>query len=223
MLPTLRRISLWFGLIAAATLSAEIKIGDSYAQVLQEKGLPESKIESGTIHVLRYPNQTIKLDAGVVVAVQSATHASIAVAAPRKVAAVAEKPRPAVAPEVAPLKWRTDYAAALAQAKADNRHVFLFFTGSDWCGWCKRLNAEILTTPEFARFAQEKLVLVEIDFPKKHPQPAALKTQNAKLAKRYNIEGYPTVIVLDGTGTKVNELGYQEGGPNPFIERLSKL
>ncbi len=118
------------------------------------------------------------------------------------------------------LVWKTDYAAALQQAKAENRHVFLFFTGSDWCGWCKRLNKEILSTPEFAQYAKEKLILVELDFPKKRKLTATVKAQNAKLADKYKIEGYPTVIILDGNGNKVGRLGYQEGGPGPFIARL---
>jgi len=121
------------------------------------------------------------------------------------------------------LVWQTDYAAALAQAKAEKRHVFLFFTGSDWCGWCKRLNKEILSTPEFAEYSKEKLILVELDFPKKRKLPATVKAQNAKLADKFKIEGYPTVIVLDSSGTKVGDLGYQEGGPGPFIARLKSF
>ena len=120
-------------------------------------------------------------------------------------------------------KWTTDYQSALTQAKAENRHVLLFFTGSDWCSWCKRLNREILSTPEFNAFAGEKLVLVEVDFPKSKPQSAAVKKQNASLADAHKIEGYPTVIVLDSSGKKVGELGYQEGGPAPFVEALKKM
>jgi protein disulfide-isomerase len=119
--------------------------------------------------------------------------------------------------------WSTDYKAALAQAKAENRHVFLFFTGSDWCGWCKRLQKEILTTPEFGKYAGEKLILVELDFPRAKPQASAVKAQNAKLAERFKIEGYPTVIVLDSSGKPVGQLGYQEGGPGPFVDALSKM
>lgn len=121
------------------------------------------------------------------------------------------------------LTWSTDYKAALAQAKAGNRNVMLFFTGSDWCSWCKKLNKEILSTPEFSKYAAEKLVLVELDFPRSKAQPAAVKAQNAKLQDQFKIEGYPTVIVLNGDGKKVGELGYQEGGPQPFIDALSKM
>ena len=119
--------------------------------------------------------------------------------------------------------WTTDYKAALAQAKAQNRHVFLFFTGSDWCSWCKRLNREILSTDEFKEYAGKKLILVELDFPRGKPQSNEVKEQNAKLADRFKIEGYPTVIVLNSSGKKVGELGYQEGGPSPFVEALSKM
>ena len=119
--------------------------------------------------------------------------------------------------------WTTDYKAALVQAKAQNRHVFLFFTGSDWCSWCKRLNREILSTDEFKEYAGKKLILVELDFPRGKPQSNEVKEQNAKLADRFKIEGYPTVIVLNSSGKKVGELGYQEGGPSPFVEALSKM
>ncbi len=136
----------------------------------------------------------------------------------------AAPPRAAAAAEAgSTLTWQTDYSAALAQAKAEKRKVFLFFTGSDWCSWCMRLNKEVLSTPEFARYAKENLVLVELDYPKNHPQVAALKAQNAKLADRYKLEMYPTVVILSSSGKKIDRLGYQEGGPEPFIARLSKL
>jgi thioredoxin-related protein len=124
---------------------------------------------------------------------------------------------------VEPLKWTTDYKAALAQAKEQNRHVFLFFTGSDWCIWCKRLNQEILSKPEFAQYAADKLILVELDYPQTKSLPRKLKAQNAKLLDEYKIEAYPTVVVLDSNGKTLGQLGYQEGGPQPFIAALSKF
>ena len=72
----------------------------------------------------------------------------------------------------------------MEEAKKSDRHVFLFFTGSDWCGWCKRLVREILATPEFTRYADDNLVLVKLDFPHKKPQPASVKAQNEQLAQR---------------------------------------
>lgn len=120
-------------------------------------------------------------------------------------------------------EWLTSVPAAQTKAKAEHKLVLLDFTGSDWCIWCKRLNAEIFSKPEFAEYAAKNLVLVELDFPHAKPQSEDVKKANAALAAKYKIEGYPTVIVLDGDGKKVGELGYQEGGPKPFIAELEKL
>ena len=123
----------------------------------------------------------------------------------------------------AELDWTTDLPKAQAKAKEGSKLVLMDFTGSDWCSWCKKLNKEVFSTPEFAEYAKENLVLVELDFPQTKHQDAALKKANEALSKKYNIEGYPTVIVLNSAGKKVGQLGYQAGGPKPFIAQLEKL
>lgn len=123
----------------------------------------------------------------------------------------------------ADLNWLTDYDTAKAQAKTDNKLMLLDFTGSDWCGWCKRLNAEVFSTPQFQDYANKNLILVELDFPRAKPQTDDIKKQNSQLASQYQIEGFPTVIVLNADGKKVGTLGYMEGGPQTFIAALEKL
>ncbi len=119
--------------------------------------------------------------------------------------------------------WMTDLPKAQAAAKTDKKLVLMDFTGSDWCIWCKRLHQEVFSTPEFADYAKKNLVLVELDFPNNKKQSAELKKDNEKLQKQYRVEGYPTIIVLDGEGKKVGQLGYMPGGPKPFIAALEKL
>jgi thiol-disulfide isomerase/thioredoxin len=206
--------------LAATCSPAAVNVGDTYAQVLQEKGLPAAKVEVGATHILHYPDQVIRIKDGLVIEIARVTPANAAVPVAARLSASSTPASTSVDSSPA---WLSDYAGAMAQAKEQNRHVFLFFTGSDWCGWCKRLQSEILTTPEFRRYAQDKLVLVELDFPRKRILSSAIKAQNAKLAAKYAIEGYPTVIVLDSSGKKIGELGYQEGGPGPFVEKLDKL
>ena len=119
--------------------------------------------------------------------------------------------------------WQTDLPKAQAQAAKEKKLVLLDFTGSDWCGWCIKLHKEVFSQPAFAEYANANLVLVEVDFPTKKKLSAEQKQANDALAKKYKIEGYPTIIVLNGEGKKVGELGYQPGGPKPFIEELEKL
>ena len=123
----------------------------------------------------------------------------------------------------AELTWTTDLPKAIEKAKAEKKLVLIDFTGSDWCGWCIKLKDEVFSKPEFAEYAQKNLVPVEIDFPRKKQQSAELKKANAELAKKYGIRGYPTIVVLDGEGKKVGQLGYMKGGPKAFIGEVEKL
>ncbi len=120
------------------------------------------------------------------------------------------------------LKWLTDATKAQAQAKAEKKLVFLDFTGSDWCGWCIKLDKEVFSKPEFAEYARKNLVLVEVDFPRRKRLSDAQQKANDDLARKYKIEGYPTIIVLNGEGRQVGELGYVHGGPKAFIAELDK-
>ena len=120
-------------------------------------------------------------------------------------------------------EWMTDAAKAQQQAKTENKLVLLDFTGSDWCGWCIKLNKEVFSKPEFKEYAKKNLVLVEVDFPRKKEISAAQKATNKALADKYKIQGFPTIIVLNGEGKKVGELGYMEGGPKAFVAELEKL
>lgn len=119
--------------------------------------------------------------------------------------------------------WMTDLPKAQAQAKAEKKLVMLDFTGSDWCGWCIKLNKEVFSTPEFAEYAKKNLVLVEVDFPRQKSQSASLKKANHALQTKYKIEGFPTIILLNGDGQKVGDLSYVKGGPKAFIAELNKL
>jgi protein disulfide-isomerase len=119
------------------------------------------------------------------------------------------------------LQWLTDLPKAQAQAKKENKLVMLDFTGSDWCGWCIRLNKEVFSKSEFADYAKKNLVLVEVDFPRRKELSAELAKANKALQEKYKIEGYPTIIVLNGDGKQVGELHYMDS-PKKFIAELEK-
>ena len=119
--------------------------------------------------------------------------------------------------------WTTDFAKAQVTAKEQDRAVFLFFTGSDWCGWCKKLDREILSTPEFTSFAAENLVLVKIDFPRYAPLPPEQALANQQLSARFSVAGYPSVYIVGKDGKVAGQLGYMEGGPASFIKQITSF
>ena len=121
--------------------------------------------------------------------------------------------------------WLTDWDAAKARAKAEHKPILINLTGSDWCAWCIKLDKEVFSQKAFKDFAAEHLVLVSADFPKRQPQSAELRKQNAALEKQYLLGGYPTVWLLDADGKKLSEddLGELKGGPEAFVARLKEL
>lgn len=120
--------------------------------------------------------------------------------------------------------WMHDFDAAKTKAVKEGKPIFINFTGTDWCGWCIKLEKEVFSKKAFQDYAKENLVLVEVDFPKKKEQTAELKAQNKKLDKEYGVEGYPTLYLLDATGKKLTEdIGYREGGPEAYVEHLKSL
>ena len=119
--------------------------------------------------------------------------------------------------------WLTDLQRAQAEAKASHKLLLLNFTGSDWCGWCIRLEKEVFSKPEFAEYAKQNLVLLTVDFPHAKPLSDEVRKQNRELAEKYGIEGFPTIVVLNEDGKPVGALGYQPGGPSAFIAELKKM
>jgi len=119
--------------------------------------------------------------------------------------------------------WLTNYKQAQEQAKTNKKLLLLDFTGSDWCGWCIKLEREVFSRPEFKEYATENLVLLEVDFPRGKRLSATEQSQNEELAERHGVQGFPTIVVLDSEGRKVGELGYTPGGPSAFIAQLEKL
>jgi protein disulfide-isomerase len=120
-------------------------------------------------------------------------------------------------------EWTEDYSSALSQARKEHKLLLLDFTGSDWCSWCKRTDAEVLSTPKFQDFASQRLVLVKVDFPRTRELKDDVKAQNARLAAKYGIRGYPTLIVLDPDEKVVfKQEGYEDGGPDPFLAKFPK-
>ena len=120
----------------------------------------------------------------------------------------------------AEIVWLTDFEAAKKQAAAEKKPILMFFTGSDWCIWCQRLHEGVLDKDEFQTFAKDNLILLELDFPRSKELPAKLKKQNDALNKKFKIEGYPTMVLVDSDGEK--ELDRTVGYDTELVKKLKK-
>jgi len=119
------------------------------------------------------------------------------------------------------LNWYTNMADAKAAAKAEGKTILVNFTGSDWCGWCKKLDREVFSQASFESFAQEKLILLKLDFPKYKDQPKEVRDTNRALMNKYGVRGFPTILLVNAEEKLVFETGYQPGGADSYIAHLA--
>jgi protein disulfide-isomerase len=118
-------------------------------------------------------------------------------------------------------KWETDVAKACETAIKSNKPLLFFFTGSDWCGWCMQLQKDVFKISEFTQWADENVILVELDFPHKKQLLPEIAKQNGELAQMFGIRSYPTVyfVVPSKTGStisfeKLGSTGYDSSVTN---------
>ena len=129
------------------------------------------------------------------------------------------------------LVWQTDMNKAIEVAKKENKPIMLFFTGSDWCGWCKKLQSEVLKKPEFIEWAKKNVVLVDVDFPRTNLQTEAIKAQNQSLQQMFEVRGYPVVWFVNPSTSadgkinleKLGSTGYVAGGPVNWITGADQI
>ncbi|HRZ73507.1 MAG TPA: thioredoxin family protein [Flavobacterium sp.] len=127
------------------------------------------------------------------------------------------------------LKWQTDINKAIELSTKSKKPLMLFFTGSDWCGWCIKLQKEVFQKPEFVEWSK-KVILVELDFPKKTQLEASLKQQNDQLQQIFQVQGFPTIwfVSPQKNGTQINlqqlgKTGYVAGGPEKWLEAVNQF
>lgn len=128
------------------------------------------------------------------------------------------------------LTWHTDVNKASDLAIKNKKPLMLFFTGSDWCGWCIRLQKEVFKTPEFVKWANDNVTLVELDFPRRTQLAPELGQQNRNLEQMFGVRGYPTVWFVtpsqvDGkiSFDRLGSTGYVAGGPQGWLPGANQI
>ncbi len=119
--------------------------------------------------------------------------------------------------------WTSNFEKAKATAAGEKRDLIMNFTGSDWCGWCMKLDEEVFSKDAFKQEAPKNFVLVEIDFPQEKQLPEAIKAQNEKLQEMYKVEGFPSIILADAEGRPYAVTGYEEVDAAHYVKMLADL
>ena len=115
--------------------------------------------------------------------------------------------------------WRVNVDEGLKLAAKENKDVLVLFTGSDWCPPCKALESTVLSKEDFQKKALEKYVLIKLDFPRSSKVPE----HNNEWSEKLSINGFPTVLLMDGKGRPFGKTGYGNQKPDAFWELLVGL
>ena len=119
--------------------------------------------------------------------------------------------------------WLTNFEKAKKVAAEKKIPILVYFSGSDWCVWCQKLDKEVFSQKKFQDYVKDKFVLLMIDFPRAGKQSLEEKQINKAMVQKYEIMGYPTVLVLDAKGKEMGRTSYLRGGPDEFIKYLNKF
>ncbi len=120
--------------------------------------------------------------------------------------------------------WSHDFKASVKKATSEKKDLLLDFTGSDWCGWCIKLNKEVFSQNEFKSDIPNSFVLVELDYPRdKSKMSKETLDQNAKLKDQFKVRGFPSIYLADHTGKPYAKTGYKKGGAAIYNKHLIEL
>ena len=132
--------------------------------------------------------------------------------------------------EAQELVWNNNLKNSIEISNKTKKPLLLFFTGSDWCGWCIRLQTEVFKTPEFKKWANENVVLVELDFPRRTVLAPEITEQNNQLQQFFAVQGYPTVWFVNASNSdgkvnieKLGNTGYLAGGPKVWLDTANGI
>ena len=126
--------------------------------------------------------------------------------------------------------WQTDLTEAITLSEKSKKPILMFFTGSDWCGWCIKLQKEVFNTASFKEWAKQNVILLELDYPRRTSITSELQKQNAELQRFFKVSGYPTIWITNATrlGNQISfeqlgSTGYVSGGPDIWLQGANKI
>lgn len=106
------------------------------------------------------------------------------------------------------LVWRS-WDAGVREAESSNRPI-LVDVYTDWCGWCKRMDADVYSRTDVQQYLSKHFVTVKLNAESSGRAEYQGRAQTLRsLASSFGVSGYPTTVFLRSGGEHlVNVPGY---------------
>ncbi len=120
--------------------------------------------------------------------------------------------------------WQNNYKEALSKGEREDKLLLIFFTGSDWCHWCQKLERELFSEIKFKNDLPTLAVPLQVDFPMRGKISPKQKRHNQILKEKFKVEAFPTVIILDPvSGKQLLRHSYTSEGTEAYLKILKDL
>ena len=112
-------------------------------------------------------------------------------------------------------RWGKSLKSAQKQAAETGLPIVLLFTGTSWCGFCVKLEKEILSKKDFKQGMDGVAIGVKFEF-------GSSDFSKSKEAKTYNITGVPAMVVVDAEGKELGRTVNFSRNTHPSLRKASK-
>jgi thioredoxin-related protein len=213
------RVAVVILLILSTASVWAVSVGDTREAVVKEFGNPQSTMVAGEREFLVYGEGRIVLVAGRVIEYRGsvklppAPEPSVVPTAPAALVEVTPVP-----PRRDESVWLTDIGMAQTRAAKENKLILALFTGSDWCPPCWSFENEVAHDQQFIGIFSPSFIFFKSDWLRKAEQPEAIKAEVGRLKRKYLITAYPTLLILNAEGERLDEVGWTKVKGGSFKE-----
>jgi len=102
-------------------------------------------------------------------------------------------------------QWKS-FSDGLATAKSQNKKIMVDVY-TDWCGWCKKLDAEVYSEDKVKDYLDRHFISVKLNAEsmKKHHFNGG-EYSEAEIAQMFGVTAYPTIIFMNPDGKGITML-----------------
>ena len=111
------------------------------------------------------------------------------------------------------IAWQPDVYTAFKASSQEDKPVLLYLN-ADWCGYCRKMEAETFSDPEVGKELGDAFIWVKLNGDK--------DPDGQRFKQKFNVRGYPAIYLLD---SEENELDYVAGylPTDLFLETMTSM
>lgn len=117
------------------------------------------------------------------------------------------------------IPWSPTFFDALQVARRDRRLILIYFT-ADYCGWCKKLETQVLSNSKFISAVEPKFSFYKALHEEGEVHDHQIQAKNQSLSMRFHVDGFPTLVILDWNEKEVARFHYEDVSADDYAKKL---